>query len=232
MPEEKINEDNRQQFFEAVKANDQATVRHYLEQDAELVNARNEVNISAVLLAAYHRHTELARELGARKELDICEATAIGQIERVAELLEQTPALAQEFSPDGFPVLSYAAFFGQPDALALLIQAGADPNEPARNSMLIRPLHAATAQSDQQIALTITERLLDAGADANVKQQGGWTPLHAAAANGNRGLIQLLLRHGADLAEQNDDGKTAFDLATEKQHTEAANLLTLASPRS
>jgi ankyrin repeat protein len=179
-----------------------------------------------VLLAAYHRHFELAQELGARKELDICEATAIGQIARVAELLEQTPALAQEFSPDGFPVLSYAAFFGQPDALGLLLQAGADPNEQARNSMLIRPLHAATAQSDQQVALTITERLLAAGADASVKQQGGWTPLHAAAANGNLELIQLLLRHGAEPCAKNDDGKTAFDLVTEKQHTEAAAMLT------
>jgi ankyrin repeat protein len=225
MPKEKVNEDHRQQFFEAVKANDSLTIRRLLEQDAELANARSEANISAVLLAAYHRHFELAKELGARKELDICEATAIGQIERVTELLEQNSALANEFSPDGFPVLSYAAFFGQPDALVLLLQAGADPNEQARNSMLIRPLHAATAQSDQQIALTITARLLAAGADANIKQQGGWTPLHAAAANGNLELIQLLLRHGADLAAKNDDSKTAFDLATEKQQAEAANLL-------
>jgi ankyrin repeat protein len=224
-----MSEDHRQQFFEAVKANDSSAIQRLLAQDAELINACNEANISAVLLAAYHRHFELARELGARKELDICEATAIGQTERVTELLEQTPALAQEFSPDGFPVLSYAAFFGQPDALVLLLQAGADPNEQARNSMLIRPLHAAAAQSDQRIALTITERLLAAGADANVKQQGGWTPLHAAAANGNLELIQLLLRHGAQGGTKNDDGKTAFDLATEKQQAEAVKLLSLAS---
>ena len=224
-----MSEDRRRQFFEAVKSNDRAAVAQLLALDGELINARNEANLSAVLLAAYHRHAELAQELGTQKELNIGEAAAIGHTARIAELLAQTPASANEFSPDGFPALSYAAFFGRPEALALLLQAGADPNLQAQNAMLIRPLHAATAQPDPLAALAIAERLLAAGANPNVKQQGGWTPLHAAAANGNSALIRLLLRHGAEAGATNDEGKTALDLATEKQQSESVKLLATVS---
>ena len=40
--------------------------------------------------------------------------------------------------------------------------------------------------------------LLEAGADPNVRQQGGYTPLHTAAHSEDLELIQLLLAHGAD----------------------------------
>lgn len=219
------SEDKRQKFFEAVKANDQTILQQLLARDASLINARNEANLSAVLLACYHRHADLARELGGRKELDISEAAATGNTERVQQLIEQNPALANAVSPDGFPVLGYAAFFGHPATLALLLSKGADPNAQARNPMLVRPLHAALAYPDDRTALAMVERLLAAGADANVHQQGGWTPLHAAAARGSLELINLLLQHGADPSAPNNEGKTAFDLATEKGQNEAARTL-------
>lgn len=222
-----MSQDNRQRFFDAVKVDDRAAIRQLLEQDAELVNARNEANLSAVLLAVYHHHSDLARELGGRKELDICEAAAIGHTQRAAQLLKQHPSSANEFSPDGFPVLGYAAFFGHPETLALLLESGADPNAQARNQMRVCPLHAALAHPDGQTAVAMAERLLAAGADTNVHQQGGWTPLHAAAARGSVELINMLLGHGADITAKNDDGKTAFELATEKDQPQAAALLTL-----
>ena len=56
---------------------------------------------------------------------------------------------------------------------------------------------------------------MEAGANPNVRQQGGYTPLHGAAHNGDAELVQLLLDHGADPAAPNDDGKTPRDLAPE-----------------
>jgi ankyrin repeat protein len=55
--------------------------------------------------------------------------------------------------------------------------------------------------------------LLDAGAEADARQSGGWTPLQSAAHNGDLPLVELLLQHGADSAAVNDDGLDAAALA-------------------
>jgi ankyrin repeat protein len=59
----------------------------------------------------------------------------------------------------------------------------------------------------------------------NAKAEGGHTPLHSAAQNGDAAMARLLLAHGADPAAARDDGKTALDLAREGGHNEVAGLL-------
>ena len=54
----------------------------------------------------------------------------------------------------------------------------------------------------------------------NARKQGGYTPLHEAAANGQVEMVKLLLSHGADVTCASDDGKTAIDLAQEKKGSE------------
>ncbi|MGE0884646.1 MAG: ankyrin repeat domain-containing protein [Blastocatellales bacterium] len=220
-----MSSENQRDFFEAVKTGDRDKVHELIKQDAEMVNARHEANVSAVLVAMYCRQTELAQELSELKELDICEAVAVGNIARVKKLLEENPALANEFSPDGFPVLGYAAFFGHLETLKVLLEARADPNHQAKNPLKVCPIHSALAFPDEAVALAMTESLLAAGADASARQQAGWTALHAAAAHGSIELINLLIRYDADRNAKNDDGKTPADLAKEKGHTAAAKLL-------
>ena len=67
--------------------------------------------------------------------------------------------------------------------------------------------------------------LLEHRADPNVREQGGYTPLHAAAQNGDEGMIRTLLYGGADLNAKSNDGKTPLDLAAESEHTKAVVLL-------
>jgi ankyrin repeat protein len=67
--------------------------------------------------------------------------------------------------------------------------------------------------------------LLKHKADPNIREQGGYTPLHAAAQNGDKAMIRTLLYGGADLTLQSDDGKLPIDLALEAGHTETARLL-------
>ena len=44
--------------------------------------------------------------------------------------------------------------------------------------------------------------------------ESGWTPLHSAAAYGEKsGVIELLLEAGADPKAKKDDGETVWDLA-------------------
>ncbi|HEY7003110.1 MAG TPA: ankyrin repeat domain-containing protein, partial [Gaiellaceae bacterium] len=77
-----------------------------------------------------------------------------------------------------------------------LVAAGADLEAPSRNQEVApeaRPLHSAVAAGRMDNA----EALLDAGADANARQHGGYTPLMAAEQAGNLDLAELLIRHGA-----------------------------------
>ncbi len=71
--------------------------------------------------------------------------------------------------------------------------------------------------------------LLARGADPNVTQGGGWTPLHAAARHGDAAMARALLEHGARPGTRSDDGKTAADLATKAGHEELVALLASAT---
>ena len=48
--------------------------------------------------------------------------------------------------------------------------------------------------------------LLVEGAQVNVQDYAGWTPLHEACSSGNMGVAELLLRHGADTNISSTDG--------------------------
>jgi ankyrin repeat protein len=67
--------------------------------------------------------------------------------------------------------------------------------------------------------------LLEHGADPNIREQGGYTPLHAAAQNGDEEMIRILLYGGADLTIASNNGKTALDLAIEAGNERATLLL-------
>lgn len=68
-------------------------------------------------------------------------------------------------------------------------------------------------------------QLLAHGAEVQVAQQGGWTPLHQAAAHNHTAMVDLLLRHGADRNARSDDGQTPADMARAQGHTLLADQL-------
>lgn len=222
---------DRDMLLEAVKANDAATVTNLLERDSSLAEVRDTQGVSAVLVATYHG-AGAARDvlLAHRRELDLFEAAAVGDQRRMAEVLANDTGAAASVSPDGFPAVALAAFFGQIACAALLLEHGADPDAVASNPMRVTAVHAAAAQRDPATALAMTRLLLEHGASVNVAQQGGWTPLHHAAKHGPIELARLLVEHGADVAAANDDGLTALRLAEEAGQTEIAALLRTHAP--
>lgn len=66
---------------------------------------------------------------------------------------------------------------------------------------------------------------LTAGADANIRDEGGWVPLHGASGSGHREIVELLLANGAKVNVPAMSGKTALDYASRAGHKETADFL-------
>lgn len=67
--------------------------------------------------------------------------------------------------------------------------------------------------------------LLENGANVNVIDNQGWTPLMVASYLGCVQIAKVLLDHGADTKPINKQKMTALDLATFYKHSEIAELL-------
>ncbi len=201
--------DQTQAFFDAIAKGDASAVDAMLTQQPRLAGARNGQGVSAVLVALYNQQREIAdRLLGAAPVLDIFDAAATGQLQRLRTLLDDDAALANAEASDGARPLHLTCFFGQTEAAKLLLNCGADLNVGLGAFGGVFPIHSAAASQSTEII----RMLLRADADPNTKQQGGWTALHAAAKNGDSAMTRLLLEHNADPNIRTDDGATPRDL--------------------
>ncbi len=201
-----------QDFLNSVTQGDVGKVKELLKLDPSLARVADKDGVSALVKAVYYNRKDVVDVLLAtRNDLDIFEASATGQTQRVVELISKDHALVNAFAVDGFYPLGLAVFFRHPETVKVLLDAGADVNTEARNAMKVRPIHAAAAAAQ----IEVTRLLIEHGADVNARQQSGFTPLHEAAGSGKLEFARLFLDHGADLNARTDDGKTALTLAIE-----------------
>ena len=154
--------------------------------------------MSELLQAVYRGDEKRVEELLAGDpELDVFEAAAVGRTDRLRELLDAEPDLANAWAGDGFQPLGLASFFGHVEAARLLVERGAEVNSASRNDMKVMPLHSAAATGDPEARIELAKLLLEHGADPNARQQDDFTPLMAAEHNGDERLRRLLLESGA-----------------------------------
>ena len=152
------------------------------------------MSVTPLLQALYEGRKDDVEALREVAELDFFEAAALGDVDRLRELLDGG-ADPNEFAPDGFTPLTLAAFFKHPGAARLLLDRGADVHQRARNEQIqVLPIHSAAADGG---SVEIVRMLLDVGADPNAEQPGGFRPIDAARQDGNEELERLLLERGA-----------------------------------
>jgi|ERR671931_1766025 ankyrin repeat protein len=160
--------------------------------------------MSELLQALYRGDRARAEELLAgNPPLSVFEAAATGRTDRMRELLDDDPSLANTFGDDGFHPLGLACFFGHVDTTKLLLERGADVNALSRNEHIqTAAIHAAAASNeegtDESTRYELVKLVLDHGADPNLRQGGGFRAIDAARQNGDARVEQLLKQHGAE----------------------------------
>jgi len=205
-----------QRFLNLIRGGQTAEVAAATEEDRSLIFCRDAQGVSAFLWSIYNRQP-LIRDylLTHLPVLDIFEASALGDCTRLEPLLRQDPMSVHASSADGWAPLHLAAAFGGAQATALLLAHGAHVHRFSRNPMRNQPLHACIALSRDLETVRI---LIAQGADVNMAQAGGYTPLHQAAAAGLVELTKSLLEAGAHPDVRCDQGKTPADYARERSH--------------
>lgn len=210
------------EFLESIQKGNLSKINQLLAKEPSLVNTRTKNGVSAVLEAFYYGHPEIAEAIAAKKsELDLFEASALGNLDRVKSLTSRDHSPVNEYSPDGFTALALAAYLGQKDVTEYLLSRGANVNAIAKNPTGFTALTGAIANNHTEISRT----LVNHGANVNHRYEEGASPLMEASHNGNIELVQFLIEKGADPNAKTKDGKTALVFAREKNHSAVADIL-------
>ncbi len=204
----------------AVTAGDSDAVCTLLEDPS--ITSRPAEGPSVLLAALFRGRQDLVLLLAPHIHKDIFEAAALGDTNRVRQLVESDRKLSGQYTADGWTPLHLAAFTGHREAAEALLESGADLRAVSKNSTANQPLHAALAGKTDR---GLVEMLLERGADPKARGGGGVTPLHLAASRGDWPLCELLIEKGADAAAKMDDGTTPAAIAKQRGHEAVAKQL-------
>jgi ankyrin repeat protein len=132
------------------------------------------------------RDFETARLLLARgAAYDLTIAAALGDLDRVNELLDEDPRRLSAAPPNGRRALTAAVQFGHGAIARLLHDRGADPNWPEKDASRGAALHASASAGDRELV----ELLLAHGADPNSHVDSSGNAVFAAKTPELRALL-------------------------------------------
>jgi len=147
------------------------------------------------------------------------QAALDGIITEVNKHLEAGTAV-DALDPDGHTALMFAAFNGHSEIVLRLLEEGADlENRDFMDRTAL--LYASTGPFPETVKI-----LLDKGALPNVVDSDEhFSPLMHAAAEGNFGVVEILVEFGADLSLKDVDGDDAESFARQAGHQQVADYL-------
>ncbi|KAI9915988.1 hypothetical protein PsorP6_007522 [Peronosclerospora sorghi] len=218
----------RKKFLDVVNKGNLAEVMDALNAGAD-ISIRNDSGFSSVHVASAngsHHLLTLLLERGADVNAMALDGTTPLHIaclknhERSVKLLLKYNALIEVTTLTGSSPLHLAAKLGHSEIVAILLAARANVDFPTRDSTTTALLLACMAGH-----ANVVEQLLDAGADPQVEDADGNTPLHFTSRDGNYRATYLLLTAGADPDMPNAQKETAFDLAERQGHSHVQYLL-------
>lgn len=212
-----------QQLVNMIRRGQKAEIAALVAEEPAAARARDAQGVSVLMWSVYARQPEITGCLRpAAGDLDVFEAAALGDCARLRAIIAADAMQVWAVSGDGWAPLHLACAFAGPEAVRLLLEHGAHAHQFSHNPQRNQPLHAAVAlgHSDETVRL-----LVEAGADVNAAQAGGFTPLHQAAAAGNAGLVRFLLEHGAHADVRCGQGRLPIDYARERGHAAAVESL-------
>ena len=195
------------------------------------VNMRptSEPRLTPLLAAASKGHADAVKgllELGANmNDTDIHGQTALmlasakGHIGAVRELIARGIDV-DITGQDGINAIGIAVVEGQAEVVDILLEARVKLN--VKDTLYGNtPLALAISEGRTQIAT----KLLNAGADPNLRATLEMTPLMIAAMRGNLVLVELLLEKKVDVNAKNMGGYTAIEIARRGGHKEIVEKL-------
>jgi len=210
------------EFLDTIQKGNLSKINQLLATNPALASSKAKNGVSAILLALYYGHHDIAQAIAAKKGgLDIFEASVLGKLEQLKNLIEQDRALVDTYSPDGFTPVALAAYLGQKSVTEYLIENGANVNAIAKNATGFTALTGAVANNHVEISKILVKR----GANVNHRYEDGVSPLMEACLNGNLELVNFLLENGADPSAKTKDEKTPLVFAKEKNHGEVVEAL-------
>lgn len=138
----------------------------------------------------------------------VFEAAENGDADELADLLAELEVSIDTRGVDSDTPLHLASLYGHTECVRLLLAKGARADVADADGAL--PLHDAAAGG----YTAICEMLLDASPGCIDRGDSeGDTPLHNGARGGHEEVVALLVARGADSSLQNDEFKTAAQVA-------------------
>nr|WP_144925575.1 ankyrin repeat domain-containing protein [Paenibacillus bovis] len=129
-------------------------------------------------------------------QYDIFVASAIGDTEYIDKIISKDSVKINELDSSRRSALYYAAKHGNEEAVRLLLEHGANPNQAERDAVDGAALHAAVSGN----YLSIVKLLLEYGANVHAEVEASGNPLYIAMRDNNHEIVELLYMYGANIS--------------------------------
>uniref|UniRef100_UPI003590217E 26S proteasome non-ATPase regulatory subunit 10-like isoform X2 n=1 Tax=Myxine glutinosa TaxID=7769 RepID=UPI003590217E len=178
-------------------------------------------------------------------DVEACRFAFAGDLEKLQQLIAADGSAATNTDKVMRTPLHWAASAGHDAIVMFLLQNGCDPNLPddegwsalhiassAGRTDIVRALiahhaniNATTKRAQTPMLYAASRNRQERGADANLADCLGATPLHRAASCGHLKVLRILVEHGANVQKADAQGNSPLHLACEEERTAEAQLL-------